>query len=434
MSRSHYEGRSRGMSARRAFDSSPERYEEEPEDDDPYVTPLMYSRQLFESQLHKTESPGAYAAHCLPIELVGRLSSCVQSVTMLRIGHTRHVLESETMVCVQLVESRLFMRIYITDAQPGVEWPPKQEGSDNSEPPVYQWNGRRRADPVRPMSVPPSHTFYPPPNLPSGFPPHLHVPFATAFPPMFASHNPHHGPPPPGALYTFRGPGYAPHPTQSVPMYALRRDLPRVGTPPHTDPLRTRGPRHLTPKNILWPVEDWPPAEDRRGLDLILYQLLLTSSGQPIMKWDMKEFPEDLRRWCPRGLHVPITKAELSAPVSHPPLNKMEISIKDSPFAPIIISKSGPLTLRDVLDAIFDHLHVIITPGQYDMMDPFKRERVKRTFYRRCEEGNLGLPEYERRRGVKRIDWFEGKSMFGGLEDARVAPTGEICCNLAVLG
>ena len=48
---------------------------------------------------------------------------------------------------------------------PGVEWPPKQEGSDNSEPPVYQWNGRRGADPVRPMGVPPSHTFYPPPNL-----------------------------------------------------------------------------------------------------------------------------------------------------------------------------------------------------------------------------------------------------------------------------
>ena len=431
MSHPYYEARRR-MPPQRGYNSSPERDLQEalnPERvDDPYVTPLIFNSRL--SGMQAPENGTCATVSCCK-DMVLIISGQVHNG-----DRTQQALLQDTMVnryqftCIR-TRSRICT---VSDAHNG--WHPLNRNNHLNGDPVDRSTGHERlARAARPVSVPPSRLFRQPPIPQSIFVPHYPPPIV----PIFAVNEP----PPPRPFPMFRGglPGHVPVTTQawSVPG-SFQHGLPSVSTFPYTLPLPTHQfpPMATSGRVTLWPVEDWPPRDIHPLSELILYPLLLAfSPGHPVTRWNMQEFPHELHRLSRRGLYLPITDDEMKAPVSHPPFQKMKITIRGAQpphFPPICVSSQDekPLTFRDVLDTIFHYLHTRMTAEEYGMLEPLKMSNVKRAYYQRCNEGHLGLPEYDRRRGVKRIDWFEGNSMFGGLQFPYANAAEEICCSLSI--
>lgn len=69
--------------------------------------------------------------------------------------------------------------------------------------------------------------------------------------------------------------------------------------------------------------------------------------------------------------------------------------------------------VRDVLDAIYDTLHVPLTNMEWEGLSDKQQARVKRAFEVRWREA--AHPEHERRSGIRRVDCLLGCTAFAGL-------------------
>jgi len=195
--------------------------------------------------------------------------------------------------------------------------------------------------------------------------------------------------------------------------------------PPNTSPQAYSGPPFpFNPVNMS--PEDWPPA-DMASAPVSHPLLHPAYSDPPTINWNMMVFPRSLHRFSQRGVEVTLTDKDMKKVASNPPTKKMRIGIADTPWAELSISKRKDITLKDVLEALWDHLNVPMTLGEYNLLEKSKQARVRVAYQARCQLGYFGLPEHERRSGFRRIDWFEGRCGFGGLEWAHINAVGEMC-------
>ncbi|KAK7008526.1 hypothetical protein R3P38DRAFT_3280571 [Favolaschia claudopus] len=148
---------------------------------------------------------------------------------------------------------------------------------------------------------------------------------------------------------------------------------------------------------------------------------------------------------------VGLSGVEMRETAFHPPLTKCRILHPQLPFWPIdlalpedLTAAQGqgpqqqplpPISLGDVLAALHHALHVRIAPADWAALSPSEQANVGGAFTRRCREEAVralggeaaGLREREveeRNKGVKRVDFLLGKTVFKGLVRARGDPEG----------
>jgi hypothetical protein len=68
----------------------------------------------------------------------------------------------------------------------------------------------------------------------------------------------------------------------------------------------------------------------------------------------------------------------------------------------------------DVFKAIHDTYNKRMTEGEIARLSAKDKAECEKWFAKRCEK-NAGLEEYNRKRGMKRVDLLQGKTFFDGL-------------------
>ncbi|EIN08134.1 hypothetical protein PUNSTDRAFT_102896 [Punctularia strigosozonata HHB-11173 SS5] len=145
------------------------------------------------------------------------------------------------------------------------------------------------------------------------------------------------------------------------------------------------------------------------------------------------------------GEAVPLAVADFDQPATHPPVYRMRITCDAIPQWPIdleysrsprsvlleIPSPSGgsmvPITLRDVLLAVYQHLQTQITHLDWARLSYSEEVAISRAYTRRCRAASnraVMAEQAEASQGVKRIDYLLDRYMFKGLVRAGAAHEG----------
>jgi len=141
-------------------------------------------------------------------------------------------------------------------------------------------------------------------------------------------------------------------------------------------------------------------------------------SKKPALYFDAG-FDPGRDKWAIRakrgGYFSPLTAEEAATPVS-PHCNITEMIIINSTLEqwPIVVRRSGGLRCIDVFEAIFNTYNVVLTAEERKQIGRQYIERCERAFLQRCAD-SPGLPLYNERCGMRRVDLLRGKRIFKGL-------------------
>ncbi|KAF7342292.1 hypothetical protein MVEN_01817400 [Mycena venus] len=130
---------------------------------------------------------------------------------------------------------------------------------------------------------------------------------------------------------------------------------------------------------------------------------------------------------------APLSEAELRESAFNPPLMSMRLLHPKLPFWPINLGMSenmtpaeaSPVSLGDILVSIHRALQTRITHADWENLNPEDQQRVTVAYLKRChtEAVRSQVPPaqlrdqeiQERNKGVKRVDFLLGKTVFKGL-------------------
>ncbi|KAI0754154.1 hypothetical protein C8Q80DRAFT_1137202 [Daedaleopsis nitida] len=146
----------------------------------------------------------------------------------------------------------------------------------------------------------------------------------------------------------------------------------------------------------------------------------------PQLVWDLRLPPSQARRIAPRSVTVP-ARTIFNESIMRPSTRAVRIAYNSATLAQvafwdrIAIDKgagAGRVSIGDALDAIYAFFQQPLTPNEawhieHDL-PPEVWADVKAAFTRRCRE-HPGLPEYEWRQGVRRVDCLGERVMFGAM-------------------
>ncbi|KAJ7214321.1 hypothetical protein GGX14DRAFT_610640 [Mycena pura] len=142
--------------------------------------------------------------------------------------------------------------------------------------------------------------------------------------------------------------------------------------------------------------------------------------------------------------HRTLAQPELAAGAFWPPRTTLRILLPRLPFWPIDLAPARaqdpvqapppPITLGDVLAALHHALHVRAAAADWGALPPADRAAVSAAFTQRCraEAMRSGVPAAqlrereaeERQKGMKRVDFLGGMTVFKGLVKAPPDPEG----------
>ncbi|EKM57707.1 uncharacterized protein PHACADRAFT_251500 [Phanerochaete carnosa HHB-10118-sp] len=128
---------------------------------------------------------------------------------------------------------------------------------------------------------------------------------------------------------------------------------------------------------------------------------------------DALKVPVSLELYGPNG----------AQPATYPGVGALNVTmLGDEPFAEfhwpfIVLSRHPalPVTVQDVLEAVHENFRQCLTTEEVDMLGPFRRDQLFRTYWARVE----WFPSDETA-GLRRVDYLGDRYMFRGLEPAPV--------------
>ncbi|KDQ54317.1 hypothetical protein JAAARDRAFT_109190, partial [Jaapia argillacea MUCL 33604] len=84
---------------------------------------------------------------------------------------------------------------------------------------------------------------------------------------------------------------------------------------------------------------------------------------------------------------------------------------------PLLSSYPRPnfVTLSDILTTLYTTLRVPVTSAEFASLSQSAQRRVGKAYMRRCSGVEYDERLKEKTKGVKRIDWFCGRTSFRGL-------------------
>lgn len=119
----------------------------------------------------------------------------------------------------------------------------------------------------------------------------------------------------------------------------------------------------------------------------------------------------------------PIPEHELSQSATTPPVVHLRIITEHIPWTIDVRGRtslqndpSSRVRVVDVLEAIHKSLRTGITNEEWNRLQKTSRDQIKKAYSRRCLASRaFALTGYEEKRGVRRVDYLEDKTMFLGL-------------------
>ena len=129
--------------------------------------------------------------------------------------------------------------------------------------------------------------------------------------------------------------------------------------------------------------------------------------------WDLRELPSSGARHV-SNLQQPLSPRRLAQAATFPLVQSLEITCDILPEHWLIEAYNPAyVTLFDVLQAIYDSLHVPLLEEECERLTPKQRARARAAYERRCE---MALqPEVCREQGMLRLDCLANHILFGGL-------------------
>jgi hypothetical protein len=120
--------------------------------------------------------------------------------------------------------------------------------------------------------------------------------------------------------------------------------------------------------------------------------------------WDLRDPPSTAAQLISSSLRQRLTssfKVLQSQLATTPPVNILYISCELLPWQIIARNRQG-VTVRDVLEAIYNVTHAPLTHDEWERLSVKQQDRIKRVFDVRWREA--ANPEQERKNGVRRVD------------------------------
>ncbi|KAJ6536905.1 hypothetical protein B0H19DRAFT_1182096 [Mycena capillaripes] len=190
--------------------------------------------------------------------------------------------------------------------------------------------------------------------------------------------------------------------------------------------------------NPYVPAAPQPPAQ--------VHPWLNGDTPSPIFHFDLAPaefFPLRLVSANPPQSTV-LSGAEISEPAFHPPMTALRILHPRIPFWPIDLALPAelaqghgpmmPISLGDVLVSIHRAMHERISHADWETLAEEDAQAVTKAFTKRCRaeaiRSRVAPPHLrdrevaERNKGVKRVDFLLGKTVFKGLVKAPEDPEG----------
>lgn len=159
-----------------------------------------------------------------------------------------------------------------------------------------------------------------------------------------------------------------------------------------------------------------PPPQPKYPAHIRPHPLLDSSS----MFFDMREHPSYITYH-----QAPLSSRMLSESAFTQPIRTITITTAHLKLTIRISASNGSyLTLRDVLDGMYNALRKNITPAEFNALPtPKDRQRATREYenrYRRLRSSSAY--EEEKRQGMKRVDFLMGMTRFVGLSSSGHGP------------
>ncbi|EPQ51725.1 hypothetical protein GLOTRDRAFT_48150 [Gloeophyllum trabeum ATCC 11539] len=112
---------------------------------------------------------------------------------------------------------------------------------------------------------------------------------------------------------------------------------------------------------------------------------------------------------------------EFEKPATAPPVNKVvvvcDLGKVSSLWPPIEIERANPVTVWDIMHAIYEFFQKPMTQREVDYVsaiEPGNYEMLCEAFYKRIYDSS-NIPEWERLRGIKRVDVLGDRRVWWGL-------------------
>lgn len=187
------------------------------------------------------------------------------------------------------------------------------------------------------------------------------------------------------------------------------------------------GGHPLPGQDPFWTPANWTPPLHALSGGMVVVSQWLAPNGRnaevPHVLWDAAvDHPEKIRRMTSRGGIVKFAGTDYwKMPATFPESANVQVHLPHmrKSWGPVVLSKKTPIEVRDIFEAVWNYVQTPITWDDVAavLKGPGGAERWRRIHYacyRRCLTAPA-LSEYERREGVKRVDFLEGRTVFWGV-------------------
>ncbi|KAG8929193.1 hypothetical protein FRC03_006350 [Tulasnella sp. 419] len=214
-----------------------------------------------------------------------------------------------------------------------------------------------------------------------------------------------------------QGQGPMQYPAAFVPVTQATPHFPGLPMPPMGAPYSPYPP-------AAWgaypsPPSFWPPAESFEAASSLprLHYLLAPpevtggTAGTHLL-WDVRYKPDK----CFISTDPPMKPSDevLQRPATEPPVAKMRLISRDIPWMIIIKNPTG-VTVRDVLEHLYQGLQVPFTEGEWWIAAPEERDKALQT-YQHNTSGDIAAEQGRTAEGgIKRVDWLGDNTILVGI-------------------
>lgn len=188
------------------------------------------------------------------------------------------------------------------------------------------------------------------------------------------------------------------------------------------------GGHPLPGQDPYWTPVNWaPPPLQSLSNGIVFVSQWLAPNGRnadvPHILWDAAiEHPDKIRRMTSRGGIVKLAGTDYwKMPATYPESSNVQVHLPHMHklWGPVVISKKNPIEVRDLFEAVWEYLQKPITWDDVAAVanssgGAERWRRIHYACYRRCQTAPA-LAEFERREGVKRVDFLEGRTVFWGV-------------------
>ena len=158
---------------------------------------------------------------------------------------------------------------------------------------------------------------------------------------------------------------------------------------------------------------------------LALHPWLVAENNQSELILDLSSPQFQPSRYVGNNQIVPVSVEDLSQPATHPPVYELHIVCDLIPNWPIdmiyhppmgysTMAPPPPITVGDVLIAVYNALQMRISQMDWATLSPEAVQSVSRAYTKRCR-AHPGIELMLQNQGVKKIDFLLGKIWFKGL-------------------